>query len=850
MSSNISVIEEYLQSEETQYWVNYIETMYEYTIDNLDSIQNDTELINDITLYENDPSIVNKIKYKDIICDKMTSITTRFEGVAGISIVTASNEQICTGSISISANYLDTIAEDGLPEEVQLFLNTVIPGKDQEKEYILISKYEYSYVTINLYQETAYIGCLYIFLDEHTFWEELYDNGHFLITDESGNELVNTFGDEFQGYDENKIDTIILSNGWILKKGTEDFYLQEINKNLLIISAVALVFFIAVSFCISLFLFKKPFSGIVRLREFIACYHPADHKHDRLKTRQKNIRWKLVEYFAMSLIVPSLIMFTILSFWYNNQIENMIIGKYTNMVNSAADYISKIVDRKEAVFNSLLYDYDFQTYIFNREKYIEQYGESDINKVLPKYAELGLEGYDITIFNNQNQLLFTNSNYILSNFDNMVSSMETGTGSYVISEDELSQKNLSLYLDFGDIYSDNIQYHYRGRIDIALSELYDYCRNLDDTNSQIYITDEGVILFSDMVEYDLEFTSLEGVIKSGQTNTIIFYSKLGDTPLYLMLVYDLNFLTHEVRDYIVSFISIVIIIILFIFVIISNLSNIIHKPLLKLGGVLRNYNAFDDTAYIETTSNIKEVIDITEQFNNLLDRIDELYDELILSANEKNLVLTKMHKAELTALQSQINPHYLSNTLENLISLISNGQKEKAINVIKLINTQFRVGISKKNKTITIQEEIIYTKAYIEILKIRFGESIQFIWNVPDPIQDYYIIKLVLQPLIENAVKHGLGGREGCVTIDAELTENDILITVSDNGRGIDEKKLTAITERLLDNNYFGDHIGLYNVNWRLNLLYGNSYGITKITSTPHKGTRVCILFPIEVNPK
>ncbi len=210
-------------------------------------------------------------------------------------------------------------------------------------------------------------------------------------------------------------------------------------------------------------------------------------------------------------------------------------------------------------------------------------------------------------------------------------------------------------------------------------------------------------------------------------------------------------------------------------------------------------------------------------------------------------------KAELRALQAQINPHFLYNTL-NTITWQAADQGASEISVLSnSLGKFFRVSLSKGKEVITIQEEMEHVCSYLEIQKIRYKSKIYYEISIPEEIRRMSIVKLVLQPLVENSLYHGIKMKEnqGCIRISAVLQEDGygvpgIKICVEDDGLGIDREKLEQLNEGLsqciTDSN---SGYGIYNVNERLKLYYGEAYGLT-LESRQGEGTRAIIVIPAQ----
>ncbi len=241
---------------------------------------------------------------------------------------------------------------------------------------------------------------------------------------------------------------------------------------------------------------------------------------------------------------------------------------------------------------------------------------------------------------------------------------------------------------------------------------------------------------------------------------------------------------------------------------------------------------------------IDEIDEISRSFNEMADRIDMLVDDLLLSNNRKAQMENEKKRAEIIALQMQINPHFLSNTIETISDIVMDGGKQKACGMLRSMNNLFRYGISKPEVTILVREELQYARAYTEIMRVRYP-FIKFLWNIDERILEYTTIKLILQPVIENAIYHGIRPiqKEGTIEINGVLQETAVCFTVCDDGAGIAEKELYYLREKLQDAK-LGELIGMFNVQARIRLHYGPDYGIA-IESQKGKGTAVRICVPL-----
>lgn len=217
------------------------------------------------------------------------------------------------------------------------------------------------------------------------------------------------------------------------------------------------------------------------------------------------------------------------------------------------------------------------------------------------------------------------------------------------------------------------------------------------------------------------------------------------------------------------------------------------------------------------------------------DEIGCIYSELIqmcVSLDEhiqkEYVYQLKQKEMELYALQAQIDPHFLYNTLESIrMNLYLKGENE-ACRMIQILSDMFR-NIMKKDVVVSNREEINYARSYLELYQFRYGSRMQYEISIPEEIYRYATIKHILQPVIENALVHGIqdtgtDSSPSTISISAEKKDGDICFYVRDDGCGIPDDKLKEIRKKLEQNDIFQDSIGIYNVNNRLRIVYGNSY--------------------------
>lgn len=239
---------------------------------------------------------------------------------------------------------------------------------------------------------------------------------------------------------------------------------------------------------------------------------------------------------------------------------------------------------------------------------------------------------------------------------------------------------------------------------------------------------------------------------------------------------------------------------------------------------------------LSVTGNI-EFQKIANAYNDMLDTVQRLIDENKKEAHER-------YVAEIKQLEMQFNPHFLYNTLENIKFLIKL-DPDKAQKTILRLSELLRYSVDNEAPTARIGEDIRRIEHYLYILKLRFGKKFVYEIDVPDDVQNCVVPKLIVQPLIDNSVKHGFADRERMkVSIGAHTVGKKLYIVVRDDGAGMSEDALKAMRKLIRSQSNKTNHIGLYNVERRIELLYGREYGMT-IDSASGSGTTVHISLPV-----
>ena len=220
-------------------------------------------------------------------------------------------------------------------------------------------------------------------------------------------------------------------------------------------------------------------------------------------------------------------------------------------------------------------------------------------------------------------------------------------------------------------------------------------------------------------------------------------------------------------------------------------------------------------------------------------RIKGLMQDIVTEHEEKR-------KSEFNSLQAQINPHFLYNTLDIIVWQIENEKQSEAVHTVTALARFFRLSLGKGKNIVTVKAEIEHVKNYLMIQHMRFKNKFDYEFDVENDVLELSSLKLMLQPLVENAIYHGMEfmDGDGLITIKAWREDNELYLSVADNGLGMTEDKVNLILAgRSNSGNGRGSGIGVKNVNERIKLYFGEGYGL-KIDSEPDVGTTITIHLP------
>ena len=272
-------------------------------------------------------------------------------------------------------------------------------------------------------------------------------------------------------------------------------------------------------------------------------------------------------------------------------------------------------------------------------------------------------------------------------------------------------------------------------------------------------------------------------------------------------------------------------------------SKSVTRPIKKLCRMTEKVAEGDFTVQ-EKETNTDEIAILTRSFNNMTQEIGGLVEDI--KQQQKNL-----HIAETKLLQAQINPHFLYNTLDAIVWLAEENRKEEVVSMVTALSDFFRTTLSKGRDFITVREEQSHIESYLKIQQFRYQDIMDYEIDIAEELSEFVIPKLTLQPLVENALYHGIKNKRGggTIRITGRLDGDKMVFLVEDNGKGMSEEVLERLKKSIgkekADKNI--DGFGLGNVNRRIRYYYGEQYGL-EIESVENDGTKTTVTMKAQKN--
>lgn len=365
----------------------------------------------------------------------------------------------------------------------------------------------------------------------------------------------------------------------------------------------------------------------------------------------------------------------------------------------------------------------------------------------------------------------------------------------------------------------------------AISSVLNLCNNLEEKMQQI----------AETKEYDSRVDQLE--------KNIYILTDLIQRFMYTYLYYESAHLNNLQSGMIRNMIVLMVMALLFSVALLSlllasskKLSRRIADPIDMICDRLEAIGKGNLTVCEPIQADVEEIQILSNGIENMVERLIKLI--------EKNTEQEKQRRrTELALMQAQINPHFLYNTLDTLVWLIESGEISESVKMVASLSNYFRFSLSRGKNVITIEEEEQHVRSYLEIQQMRYQDLMNYEISIPGELKKYILPKLTLQPLVENALYHGIKNtrRKGTIRLTGRAENERIILEVTDNGHGMSAERLKEVRASITDIKSEG--FGLRTVHQRIQILFGQEYGLT-LESELDVGTKVIVTIPMKTSDK
>ena len=581
----------------------------------------------------------------------------------------------------------------------------------------------------------------------------------------------------------------------------------------------------------------------------------------RIKLPFSSIRTTMLAVFSV-LIVATITFFYIISLNYTERILlNNSIDYTTRLIGQVTRDIDSYIDYMENISSMVAHSSDVQNYLLDEKSSgdpnLYRRIVTQFSTVLETRTDISniavVSGEEKGIINDGNDVL---NAYIPLNSVDWYGRVRDNGGTWLTSShvQNVIKDNYKWVITM----SRGIENPETGEtvgvffIDLNYKALKDLCERNNIGSDYIYIIDpDGKIIYhpeqkliysslkTEMVDEVLECEDNYFLKREGDGGKLYTISVSEKTGWSIVGVTDMAELmkgrSQAQRMYVIITAGFLVVTVLLCVV----FSSAITRPLERLKNSMKEVErgSFEGTQ-VKTEGN-NEIAGLGKSFNGMIDKIQQLMEQNIYEQEQKRL-------SELKALQSQINPHFLYNTLDSIIWMAEGGRNKEVVLMTSSLARLLRQSISNEDELVSIRREVDYARSYLTIQKMRYQDKMEFEIDVDEAIMNQQIIKLVLQPVVENAIYHGIKYKDGkgLIKITGSCRDGCIYLTVYDNGKGMGQEVLDHIFDmKSGEEEKRKSGIGISNVQMRLQLYYGKNYGIF-YKSIPGEGTAATIKIP------
>lgn len=696
-----------------------------------------------------------------------------------------------------------------------------------------------------LYYEEDFAGCLILFLNKNFVGNFTFSDNSVFLEDQDGRRIaVKGEGDSFRKEGWTEKETPLNLQGWkvIHYFSTEKIH-RLMKKNQVFCLCLSALFLLA-AWQIAGNFGKRLLEPVYNFKRQIQDIREVTGQREQIRIERNGSLLHKVSVYFMLLIICTIAPLVMVFYYGSNRIIEDSVGSVlefnVGMIMQQADLIC---NEYESVLKEIAISDPVQEYMNSSRN------EGENNRLKEKLMSCQIQHDDIVniaFFDRNGQSLCstyyndvlleksgcrTDTEYVMAHY---------GTPLFrIVTSKMMNRECIRMGIQVININPVRTGSNVRGvlLVDLDAAKLMECISNLKDYRNVQY----GYV--------DLEGTDLFGIASDNQI--ISKMEKEGDCYLYSQktasngwdFTVAIPWKEYRLRKYQLGYVSVL----LFLFMMCVGFGfewifrKIFERNMKELLRVTQEVKTGNLQARYKGGKE-DELGELGEQFNRMLERIHMMMEERVaFEVREKDAVI-KVKELELELMQAQIKPHFLYNTLRAIEAMVILNDAS-AVRMIELLIKLFRTGISRGNTVVSLEEELEHVRAYTEIELIRHQNKFEVIYDVPEELLKKKVLKLTLQPLVENAILHGIFGKKdgGRIIIRAEEKKDCLIVSILDNGTGMSRERLEKL--RSLIKNGGKEGIGLHNVNARIELKFGKEYGIY-IDSQKNEGTRVRAVYP------
>ena len=586
---------------------------------------------------------------------------------------------------------------------------------------------------------------------------------------------------------------------------------------------------------------KKITLPIRKLVDFIRGYNLNEGREYEIVKEKTGFQLKILYIMIVVILIPNLILTVFSQFYTSKIVKDYIIKSNKNLFQYTAKRMDKLMLDKKTILSAISFNQNVQQ-LFDAESETD---ESELADLVDEYLLLGSGRDEVIIFDEHDNSIY--SDYVFYDEPALSFSDIAQIKDYSIwGETRVSRfkvPEIELYIKINQLTTLKTLGYIVSRIKEA--DVENIFKEMSDSRVNVFVIDaENKILShadKNLIGREIpldEYELKDGVLYADES--FAFIIPLENTPWHLVGIFDEDVFYKDINQSLVEKIYLFGIMVAVVLLLSYIIANNTTRYLRRMYALMGKCEIDSLEAVFPEESKIIEISELGSAFNDMITRTEILLDKLLIYNKKQKELENRKREAEFIALQTQINPHFLYNTFECINWMIKCGEKESAVNMVTALSNMLHFVAKTENMIVSIEKELDYTKTYIEIMAIKFRSDITFKLDIDDEILKYKTIKLLLQPIVENSVRHGIGyteGAKGTISISCIEEADCLKFTISDDGKGIKEQEIAKLNQELESGIHY-DRVGLYNVQNRIWLFFGDRYGI-KVMANKEKGVRV-----------